>query len=141
MHGPSKGNVATIKALCAHSTAGAVAFEVDPARDKTIADAYAGSIAKLDMYAFWRAAEKGTYRPDKGLWLPQRRAVAFTHAYLAAWDAGAADANFGFAALHWGRFAERRPALRLRRMVAHYRSKRPSDDKDLRTRHPRTFRD
>lgn len=91
MHGPSKGNVATIEALCAHSTAGAVAFEVDPAQLESIAAAYAGAISQLDKYAFWRAAEIGTYRPEKGLWLPQRRAVAFAHAYLAAWDAGATN--------------------------------------------------
>ena len=91
MHGPSKGDVATINALCAHSTAGAIAFEVDPAKEKPIDHAYAGSIAQLNMYDFWRAAERGTYRPEKGLWLPQRRAVAFAHAYLAAWDAGAAN--------------------------------------------------
>lgn len=85
------GNVADLTALCAHSIAGAVAFEVDPTQRKAIANAYAKSIAKLDRYAFWRAAEGGIYRPKKGLWLPQRRAVAFAHAYLAAWDAGAAN--------------------------------------------------
>lgn len=91
MRNASEGDVASVEALCAHSTAGAVAFEVDSAQRETIARTYAGSIATLDKYAFWRAAEMGVYRPDKGLWLPQRRAVAFAHAYLAAWYAGAAN--------------------------------------------------
>lgn len=68
-----------------------MAFEVDPTRHDAIGELYAPWTAALDAFAFWRAAKGGIYRPESGLWLPQRRAVAFAHAYLAAWKAGAAD--------------------------------------------------
>ena len=68
-----------------------MAFEVNSSQDSAINELYAPWIATLDAFTFWRAAENGTYRPHNGLWLPQRRAVAFAHAYLAAWKTGIAD--------------------------------------------------
>ena len=87
----SAGDVASLAALRAGALGGAVAFEVDPAQCDSIGELYDPWMATLDAFAFWRAAKSGTYRPENGLWLPQRRAVAFAHAYLAAWKAGAAD--------------------------------------------------
>lgn len=46
----------------------------------------------LDRHKFWHAGAKGVYRPQKGLWTPQRRAVALAHAYLAARMHSAANA-------------------------------------------------
>jgi superfamily II DNA or RNA helicase len=39
---------------------------------------------QLDRFQFWREGEGAEYRPKKGMWRPQRRAVAFAHAYLCA---------------------------------------------------------
>src|SRR4051812_40660754 len=57
-----------------------------PGVDRTPAleSAYRASIAALQTFGFWRAGESGTYRPDAGLWLPQRKAVALAQAYLCA---------------------------------------------------------
>ncbi|OQS33812.1 hypothetical protein B0T45_19710 [Chromobacterium haemolyticum] len=57
-----------------------------------VAKEYETAMAALDRHKFWSAGAKGKYRPQKGLWTPQRRAVALAHAYLAARKYAAADA-------------------------------------------------
>ncbi|MGE4049959.1 MAG: DEAD/DEAH box helicase [Piscinibacter sp.] len=47
---------------------------------------FANAMGALDAHQFWRTAEdKGQYRPEGGLWAPQRRAIAVCAAYLGAW--------------------------------------------------------
>lgn len=87
---PSKGDVSSVALLRSTDVGGTVSFEVDQSALPDIERLYSRSMSGLSALAFWRAAASGTYRPDKGLWLPQRRAVAFAHAYLAAWDIGVA---------------------------------------------------
>ncbi len=87
----SHGDVSSVTALRAAAHGGTVSFGVAEATLPAIDALYQGWVGQLDAFAFWTAAANGTYRPDKGLWLPQRRAVAFAHAYLAAWDAGFAE--------------------------------------------------
>lgn len=45
---------------------------------------YAEVLRAYRRYHFWCAGDNGAYRPEQSLWLPQRRAVAFAHAYLCA---------------------------------------------------------
>jgi superfamily II DNA or RNA helicase len=57
--------------------------------DTTARQHYAKRIAALEGHGFWKAAEtQGAYRPQAGLWAPQRRAVAVSAAYLVAARAG-----------------------------------------------------
>jgi superfamily II DNA or RNA helicase len=86
----SEGDVSSIAALRSKELGGTVSFSVPDGMLPAIDALYRNWVGDLDRFAFWTAAGSGTYRPDKGLWLPQRRAVAFAHAYLAAWDAGVA---------------------------------------------------
>ncbi|HEK0800267.1 TPA: DEAD/DEAH box helicase family protein [Proteus mirabilis] len=85
------GDVSSVAFLRSTDVGGTVSFEVDQSTLPDIERLYSHSMSGLSSLAFWRAAANGTYRPEKGLWLPQRRAVAFAHAYLAAWDIGVAD--------------------------------------------------
>src|SRR5262245_21759671 len=74
--------VQTIEQLIASSSGGTVilniAAEIRPKVERT----YRGAIEQLDQYRFWRNGTRSAYRPTRGLWVPQRRAVAFAHAYL-----------------------------------------------------------
>jgi hypothetical protein len=51
--------------------------------DIQVRTAYQQSIKELDRLAFWTAGAT-KYRPSKGLWAPQRKAVALGLAYLAS---------------------------------------------------------
>lgn len=73
-------------------TGGVVSLTVPAADLSRVANEYRTAIAALDRHKFWSAGAKGSYRPSKGLWTPQRRAVALAHAYLAAQKHAAADA-------------------------------------------------
>lgn len=70
--------------LCATSVGGSITLEVPPADKARIARTYAKAISHLDDFDFWRRSKSGVYRPAHGLWLPQRRAIAFAHGYLSA---------------------------------------------------------
>lgn len=59
-------------------------LRIPEAEKAKIAKTYSGATANLAKYKFWSDGDRGGYRPKKGLWLPQRRAVAFCHAYMAA---------------------------------------------------------
>lgn len=53
--------------------------------DATAKQRYSKSMTALEVHAFWKAAElQSAYRPQNGLWAPQRRAIAVSAAYLAA---------------------------------------------------------
>ena len=88
---PCNNDLSSVASLQSTCFGGTVSFEVDQSALPDIETLYSRWMSGLGAQAFWRAATSGSYRPDKGLWLPQRRAVAFAHAYLAAWDTGVAD--------------------------------------------------
>ena len=77
---------------------GVITFTIPPSDEPPVSADYAAAIAKLDRFQFWRAGASGTYRPERGLWAPQRRAVAFAHAYICA-QQHAAQGAAGEAAL------------------------------------------
>lgn len=89
-------SVQTLEELVAPATGiptgGVVSFAVPAADLPRVAKEYKAAMEALDKHKFWLAGAKGGYRPSKGLWTPQRRAVALAHAYLAAWKHAAEDA-------------------------------------------------
>jgi hypothetical protein len=80
-----RGTVRTLEQLCAPATSGgSVALTIPSKIRSKVAKTYAEAITRLNEFTFWRDGEGLAYRPKCGLWLPQRRAVAFGHAYLAS---------------------------------------------------------
>jgi superfamily II DNA or RNA helicase len=78
------GTVRTVKQLCAPDVSGgSVILEIPSSIRSNVANTYASAMTRLNQFAFWRHGERDAYRPKRGLWLPQRRAVAFAHGYLA----------------------------------------------------------
>jgi superfamily II DNA or RNA helicase len=77
--------VATLDALTKPEGKGGRATVIVPndALRAEVAEAYRARIAQLKKHAFWGLGE-AEYRPDRGLRWPQRRAVAFVQAFLAA---------------------------------------------------------
>lgn len=73
------------------STGGVVTLTVSAAERSKIAKTYSKAMEDLNALKFWRDGAKGGYRPKRGLWMPQRRAVALGHAYLASRRHAAAD--------------------------------------------------
>ncbi|WP_238213612.1 DEAD/DEAH box helicase [Caballeronia novacaledonica] len=73
------------------STGGVVTLTIAAAERSKVAKTYRKAMEDLDALKFWRDGSKGGYRPKRGLWMPQRRAVALAHAYLAARRHTAAD--------------------------------------------------
>jgi hypothetical protein len=59
---------------------GVVTLALEPGLEAAAALAYDTEMAKLDAFAFWQAATADNYRPERGLWFPQQRAVAFAQA-------------------------------------------------------------
>ena len=81
-HVPTK--IQTIDQLCEKGLGGLVTLKFPIAQKFELDAAYQKSIKALDKFDFWNTGPAVDYRPNKGLWLPQRRAVAFVHAYMAA---------------------------------------------------------
>jgi superfamily II DNA or RNA helicase len=88
----------TIEHLIASHPGGTVALNIAPAIRPKVDEAYRDALGRLDRFRFWRDSKRAAYRPMRGLWLPQRRAVAFAHAYLGVRQQQAAGAD-GEAAL------------------------------------------
>jgi superfamily II DNA or RNA helicase len=78
----SRGSVRTLEQLCTASLGGTVTLQITPQIRSKVSKTYSDAIGELDIFEFWRKGEASDYRPEQGLWLPQRRAVAFAHAYL-----------------------------------------------------------
>ena len=78
--------VQTIDELTADRLGGTAIVNLSPTIKAKTFQAYATAIRKLDRFNFWRESKNAEYRPEQGLWRPQRRAVAFAHAYLCAWQ-------------------------------------------------------
>jgi hypothetical protein len=79
---PDIAKVDTIEHLRRGSRGGRVILDEEIAQQ--IATRYAKEIGVYRKFLFWRAGDAGVYRPERSLWLPQRRAVAFAQAYLCA---------------------------------------------------------
>ncbi|WP_421738112.1 DEAD/DEAH box helicase family protein [Caulobacter sp.] len=62
---------------------GHASIDLPPAARGEVAEAYRGRIAEFEKRPFWTVGE-ADYRPERGLRWPQRRAIAFAQAYLAA---------------------------------------------------------
>jgi hypothetical protein len=75
--------IATLAALRGSGDGGRASISVPDAAEATVAAAYRARIADYAKQSFWNLGDGG-YRPERGLRLPQRRAVAFAQAYLAA---------------------------------------------------------
>jgi hypothetical protein len=74
----------TLEQLCSATSGGTVTLQI-PAEIKSKVDStYREAMDQLNAFAFWREGAAARYRPKKGLWLPQRRAIAFAHGYLSA---------------------------------------------------------
>src|SRR5215813_9162095 len=79
-----RGIPRTLEQLRSAGPGGAITLQVDDSKEAVVEKTYREAIAALDQFQFWRAGKTSDYRPKtKGLWLPQRRAVAFAHGYLA----------------------------------------------------------
>lgn len=63
---------------------GTAILNLSPKIKSKTSQAYATVIRQLERFSFWRESKNTEYRPERGLWRPQRRAVAFAHAYLCA---------------------------------------------------------
>ena len=74
----------TLEDLTSRAPGGTATLGPGVDRTPALESAYKASITALQKFPFWRAAETGTYRPETGLWLPQRKAVALAQAYLCA---------------------------------------------------------
>lgn len=77
-------NVQTIDDLRQARLGGLVTLKFEDRRKAELEAGYKQSLKPLDKFKFWKSDGSVEYRPKKGLWLPQRRAVAFVHAYIAA---------------------------------------------------------
>lgn len=76
--------VASLDALLRTGEKGGQATVIVPeALRGDVANGYRSLISKLEKHSFWTLGEDD-YRPERGLRWPQRRAVAFVQAYLAA---------------------------------------------------------
>jgi superfamily II DNA or RNA helicase len=78
------GAFRTLERLCAATSGGRVTLQIPTAIKSKVESTYCEAIDQLDAFAFWRKDATAPYRPKKGLWLPQRRAIAFAHGYLSA---------------------------------------------------------
>ncbi|MFL6262873.1 MAG: DEAD/DEAH box helicase [Thermoanaerobaculia bacterium] len=74
--------VRTVEELRSAKLGGTVALNVSPEIRTEVDRIYGAAIHNLDHFGFWRDGSTAEYRPKRGLWLPQRRAIAFAHAYL-----------------------------------------------------------
>jgi superfamily II DNA or RNA helicase len=85
VNGGRGGSVSrTLEQLCFATSGGTVTLQI-PAEIKSKVDStYREAMDQLNAFAFWREGAAARYRPKKGLWLPQRRAIAFAHGYLSA---------------------------------------------------------
>ncbi|WP_158918704.1 DEAD/DEAH box helicase [Caulobacter sp. S45] len=72
-----------LDSLLGTNNVGRVVFDIPEAAREDVAAAYHQRIAALGQYRFWMEGAE-VYRPPVGLRAPQRRAVAFVQAYLAA---------------------------------------------------------
>ena len=77
-------SLGTLDRLCSSTRGGIVTLNIESQFAVKAKARYRAAIARLDEFGFWRRGEGAPYRPVKGLWLPQRRAVAFAHGYLSA---------------------------------------------------------
>lgn len=89
--------IATLADLCKPGLGGQASISVPEAAKAAVDEVYRSRIADYAKYSFWKLGD-GKYRPAQGLRLPQRRAVAFAQAYLAARKVPLANAK-GEAAL------------------------------------------
>lgn len=76
------GFVASMASLRADTHGGTIALDAPDDVLQSAEPGYDAAIAELGQYKFWAKGGKAGYRPGRGLWLPQRRAIAFLHAYL-----------------------------------------------------------
>jgi type III restriction/modification enzyme restriction subunit len=74
--------VHSIDTLCATAIGGAVILTIPKEIEAGVGRSYSDAMRQLDRFEFWREGKTAPYRPARGLWLPQRRAIAFAHAYL-----------------------------------------------------------
>ncbi|MBK0116113.1 MULTISPECIES: DEAD/DEAH box helicase [unclassified Delftia] len=75
------------------TTGGVVKLKVPLTADRAkVAQEYEKAMVALDDHEFWFEGAEDSYRSDRGLWTPQRRAVALAHAYLASRKHAASDA-------------------------------------------------
>src|SRR5262249_4268348 len=82
---PFRRSLTTIDSLRSKKpAAGAALLGERYFKDKNVRTQYARHIETLEQFEFWKPAGMGEYRPDRGLWAPQRKAIALAHAYLAA---------------------------------------------------------
>ncbi|MBR0684075.1 DEAD/DEAH box helicase family protein [Roseomonas eburnea] len=72
--------------------AGRLVFDLPDAAQAAVDAAYRARLAALGQWSFWTKGA-ADYRPVQGLRAPQRRAVAFVQAYLAARQISAANAQ------------------------------------------------
>lgn len=64
---------------------GKAILNLKPREVPAIGQLHSSTLNELMSYEFWRrSVDQGQYRPDRGLWLPQLRAISFGNAYLAA---------------------------------------------------------
>jgi hypothetical protein len=84
MGGRTAAAVGTLDQLCAGDRGGSIVLNISKEIRANVAKTHREAMIELDGLGFWRDSAAGTYRPKRGLWLPQRRAIAFAHAYLSA---------------------------------------------------------
>jgi hypothetical protein len=61
---------------------GVIVLNIPQLLRPAVHETYRKAMKALARHRFWSDGGKAQYRPEKGLWLPQRRAIAFAHAYL-----------------------------------------------------------
>jgi hypothetical protein len=83
----------SLKTLREETVGGRISLAIEPDLEGAVAAALAQNNSELGRFEFWRAASPSNYRPALGLWLPQRRAVQFALAYVAARIAGDRNAS------------------------------------------------
>jgi hypothetical protein len=79
MTNPDAGELSTLQGLL--SARGGSVLLGEDFKTAVIAAAYKTAVKAFGQHSWWTQTR---YRPDKGLWAPQRKAVAFALAYLAA---------------------------------------------------------
>jgi hypothetical protein len=89
----SSDSLQTIEQLRSGESGGVITLNVEAETEQDATERYQSAISKLRSFDFWLRSENAPYRPDRGLWLPQRRAIAFANAYLSVTQTSGARPN------------------------------------------------